>query len=424
MSLETSRPDALRDQRATRLRRVALVIGGLAVVVLVALLLLREFRRARLWASSEQAARAGRWEDAERDLARMAWYAPLDREALSLRARAAMERGDRELAAECLGRIPPSAPDAAAARLTQGRLLQELFRVGAAETAYRKALAIDQKLNEARRALIGLLGIQRRTAEQEAEIWSWHDRAGPSERLEALRLLAEGVAVIPPETLARNVDEGAVLERCIESEPGNAYTIAALAAFRRQRGDIQGARALVELPTTMNVSGQPVSIQEWIRPSNWSPLDDEWIACQIDEGRYDEVRPFCETPPPDCPPNSTAFRYRLSGDWMMAQNRFDEAVNRYREALRREPRDPSHHYRLGQALRAAGQDAEAVRELEAFTTAQELKAVVGRISDQAPEPELLAKAAELCRVLGRQREANAWATLAQRFSTVANRAAR
>jgi tetratricopeptide (TPR) repeat protein len=381
-------------------RRASVWAVLVLVTVATAAVVVREVRTGNLRGRAEAAARLGSWDRTEHELARLSWYGPLDREALRLRADAAIARGDHDLAARCLGAIPRSAPDAAAARLAQGRLLQGLFRVAAAEEAYRDALSIDPKRTEARRARIALLGLERRARDQEAELWALHDDGTPAERLEALRLLAEGGPVVPPDTLARNVDEGYVLERCLQAEPGNDPARAALAAFHRQRGAIRRVRDLLRV----RLSGA--------RPPHPRILE-EWIACLLDEGRLDEARAWCE-PEPSGTAADSPLAWRLRGDWLAALGRDADADAAYRVALRLGPRDATTHYRAGQILRASGRAEESAELLRWFALAQELKEVARSFADDAPDPALLERAAELCRAMDRTREARGWASLKSR----------
>jgi tetratricopeptide (TPR) repeat protein len=343
-----------------------------------------------LWRAARAAARAGAWDRVEEVLARRAWYRPADPDAIQLRVEAALRRGDRETAARALASVPESSDLAESAYLMRGRLLKELYRPAEAVAALHACLRLNPEQVEAHRELIIIFGIERRAREQEAQLWELHDRAGAA--IEALRLLAQSTVSIPPGALAKNADEGSVLRRCLESNPQDPCLPAPLAYFLRNRGRVTEARALLE---------------PWLREARGGvDLRLEDLACLVDEGDLESARPWFERP---SEPLQAHGRYwLLQGDWLSMQDRPRQALESYRQAVRRDPRNPDARYRLAQALRAAGLVHEADEMLAFHQRLQRLREVAAQVSETAPDAGRLAEAARLCHELGRDREARAW----------------
>ena len=113
------------------------------------------------------------WPAAAQSATTLAWYRPGDVSLIFQRAELAEKNGDLVASAELLALVPAEAQRAADARETRGLILSQLFRFNAAEEAYRQTLQINPRRLEARRALIGLLGIERRSADQLAQLWAW-----------------------------------------------------------------------------------------------------------------------------------------------------------------------------------------------------------------------------------------------------------
>jgi tetratricopeptide (TPR) repeat protein len=373
-----------------RVWKIGVLLLAFAVLFFLAW---RRHREATLMAAARAASHAGDWERVERSLARLAWYGPLDHAALRLRIFAAMQRDDVVAAAALLEQVDGSAAEIAAARLEQGRILQEQGRLRAAAVAYRGALEHAPASNSARKALIGLLGLERRGGEQAEQLWMMVEQGGarPEARVEALCLLARGGPVIPVGTLVRGADEGTVLRRCLEVEPDNQHARAALAYFLRNRGQLDEARRLLE-PWYLERGDQP-------------PVGDEYLALLLDEGRMEEAGSMLTSNSPR--------RAMLRGIWLAMQGKPDEAVAAFQESVRRDPANPEPHHRLAQALRAVGRAQEATTQLEWVEDSRTLVQIVSSIDYAAPSPAAIARAEQLCRKMSRDREADAWKSLAE-----------
>jgi tetratricopeptide (TPR) repeat protein len=300
--------------------------------------------------------------------------------------------------------IPADHPRAAAERVRAGALLLGAFRLGEAEAAYRAALAIDRHSEEALRALVVIYGVERRARDQEGALWALHDLRGTATAIEALRLLAPGVPMIPPDSLPKDIDEAQLLQRARRAEPRDAWATIALADLLRSRGETDAACGL--LISKPVFEGDRPWFQAW---------DAAWGRLLLDEGRGAELEALIDhgTDGTGDPSGWLA----MVGACRAEQGRFGEAAKAFRAAVRADPRDPRHRYRLARALRSAGNEKEAEREEAAFRAAEELKAVASEIDEEAPDPVLMARAADLCEAAGRGREARAWRELAGRSGT-------
>lgn len=348
------------------------------------------YRSETLWREARGAADVEAWDRVESALARRAWYRPADPDAIELRVTAALRRGDRQTAIDALKAVPDSSPLAVKAHLMRGRILKEAYRPAEAIDAFRAVLRLDPTQAEAHRELIIIFGIERRAGEQEAQLWELHDRAGAT--IEALRILAQSIVIIPPGALDKSADEGSVLRRCLETTPDDPSLPAPLASFLRNRGRVAEARAVLE---------------PWLRSGRGGPdirLED--LACLLDQGEIESARPWLERP--SDPIRMQARYWRLRADWLRLQDRSQEALECDREAVRRDPRDPELRYRLARAFQTAGQVREADQALAVHRRLQLLSEVAAGISETAPDPDRLLRAARLCRELDRDREARGW----------------
>jgi tetratricopeptide (TPR) repeat protein len=377
--------------------RAALTLAALVLASLITWPLWGTYRADQLWRLAEASARASRWDRAEEALARRAWYGFEEPKALRLRASVALARGDTLAAAALLGRIPAEAPDAEWAWMNRGRLLMEQFRLREAESAFAACVRRNPTLFEARRQLVIIHGLRRRGPEQDAQLWEILDRG--IDPLFALSLLAPGRPGLPAGVVRRSVDEGQILGSCLAVDPDDPHVRPALAYFLRNRGRVAEARRLLE---------------PWLRahPDD-ADATHEWLACLLDAGDDDAARRSFGSP---TEADRGSARYRmLRAEWLGRQGRDADAIHDLGEAVQHSPRDPEPRYRLGQALRTAGRAEKAAVHLNWAERAYELRALVGQIPDQSPDPALLARAGGLCRKMGREREARGWYTAALRI---------
>jgi tetratricopeptide (TPR) repeat protein len=348
------------------------------------------YRSALLWKAALAAVEVKAWDRVEAALASRAWYRPSDLDAIKLRVEAALQSGDRNAAVCALSTVPEWSELAESAHSMRGRLLKELYRPAEAIDELRACLRLNPRRVEAYRELIAIFGIQRRAREQEEQLWALHDRSGAA--IAALRMLAQPIPIIPPGTLAKGTDEGTVLRRCLDTRPHDQFLRAPLAYFLRNRGQVAEARALLE---------------PWLAgPRSDAEMRIEDVACMLDQGEVAAARRWFE--PLNEWLGAHPRYWLLRGDWCRMQDRHAEAVESYREAVGRDPRSGEARYRLAQALRAAGLTRDANETIAHHQRLLRLSLLAGRISETAPDPNMLAQAARLCHDLGRDREARGW----------------
>jgi Flp pilus assembly protein TadD len=384
-------------------RRVAARRWPTAILLLLAALVLlgwvwRARRVSTLWRAAREAVRSADWDRAEHNLAIMGWYGALEGESLRMRIAVARRRGDMATTAALLGRVQGSQADMAAARLEQGRLLIELGRLNEAERVYRLLLETQPTSAPARRGMIAVLGLAGRREEQEEQLWQLHDLAGSRRdlRVEALCLLARGVPVIPGEFLPQGTDEGRILERGVEAEPENGHVRAALAHFLRNRGRLDDARRILEDKITSR--GTPPAVEE------------EFLALLLDEGRFDEAENWLARTV-DRPVSATARYVLLRGIWQSLSEGQAKGELDFREAVKRDQRDPEPRHRLAQSLRAQGRTEEAAVWLGWVEDARLLNQIAASLDYASPDPAAMQQASSLCRRMQRDREADAWEAL-------------
>jgi tetratricopeptide (TPR) repeat protein len=372
------------------LRRLYVGLVAAAAVALAGWQAWAAWRAGRLWDQARASIDEGRWDEAGPLLDRLAWYRPDDPEVIRLRVRAALREGDVETAIRLLARVPDAAPDAAQAHLERARFLMQRFRLREAEADLRHALRLDPALLPARMHLITIYGAERRGKDFDRELWAMLSHGG--ETIDVLRLLAQSGPAIPKGTITATADEGVILRGCLEADRDDPHVRPALARFLRERGEIDAALAL---------------LAPWLR-DHPEDLDssNERLACLIDAGELETARPEFEAP--TAAALKSARFQRLRGDWLSLAGRTGEALAAYREATRLAPQDAEILYRLGEALRVAGHVEEADAAFGSLERLNELKALVGTISDARPDPGDLVRAGRLCAELGRAREARAW----------------
>jgi tetratricopeptide (TPR) repeat protein len=340
-----------------------------------------------LWSAAEEAGRRARWDDAEAALAAREWYRPHDSQALWNRAICALKRRDQATAMCSLSKIDDHAPEGQNARYLGGMLLKEQFRLGEAEAEFRRCIAIGPDNVRAWRELITVLGVERREAEQEKCVWDLLCKT--NDHIEALRWLAHGAPVIPAGALGKTADEGSILTSSLRANPNDPHLRPPLAFFFRGRGDLSKAKSLL---------GEQLA--QW--PGD-EEAQQEWVACLLDEGELDKAQArLARIQAPG------ARWWKLRGELLSMRGDHDEALQAFQEAVRRAPRDSEAHYRLGQALRAAGRAEEARHALLWHQHAEELKAVVATIPDDRHDPKSLLRAGRLCVEMHRLVEARGW----------------
>jgi tetratricopeptide (TPR) repeat protein len=332
------------------------------------------------------------WLAAAQTAATLAWYRPGDVGLIFQRAELAEKSGDLAASADLLATVPADSQRAADAFETRAMILSQLFRLEAAEAAYRQTLQLNPRRLEARRGLVGLLGIQRRSTDQLAQLWAWQ-QSGVAV-VEALRLMAQSVVIIPPGTLARTLDEGVVLENALAAEPASPHLRPALARFYRNRGEVPKALQLLEIWANQNPADTPAGLER--------------LGCLVESGDVDQAAQLIAKAPPAW--LQQAEFWLVSGDNARNQGDWTKAWQAYLKAIELDPRAPEAYYRLADCLRALNQPAEAADMLKKHDAIKQLAELAAAVAVETPDPTAMLKVARACRSLNRPAEAAAWAT--------------
>lgn len=333
-----------------------------------------------------------------RDLAeRLAWYRPADVDLMFRRAEYADQAGDSESAAAILQGVPESSPLAARARYLEGLVHRNAYRLDSAEIAFREALRIDPRMLEANRALVGLLGVERRRADQFQALQAWVKSGFGT--VEPLRLLGQSVAVIPPGTLDKSTDEGAILEKALKAQPESRHIRPALARFLRNRGESD--RAIETLNSWL------------IRNPDDMPARIELFATYVESGEIDLAEKIAQeigTAGADSPEY-----WMTSGDHQRNLGRWNDAAESYGKSISLDSRHPETYYRLAECLRASGKNTEAAEILKKHESIRKFAETVAAVDASRPTVPALMAAAKAAAELDRPFEARAWATEALRI---------
>ncbi len=327
----------------------------------------------------------------------LAWYRPDDIDLMFRRAEYADQAGDSAAAAEILRTVPDSAPQAARARYLEGLVHRNAFRLDSAEIAFRNALRLDSRMVEAHRAIVGLLGVERRRADQLQALQAWAKSGFGA--IEPLRLLGQSVVVIPPGTLDKSTDEGAILEKALTAQPESRHIRPALARFLRNRGESEKATE---------------TLKDWLdRNPDDLPARIELFATLVESGEDVQAENLArEIGQPGA--GSPEF-WVIHGDLHRNQGRWSDAAECYRKAISLDPYHPETHYRLAESLRADGKSAEAAETLKKHEAIRKLAETVAAVDQTGPTVTTLLAAASATAALGRPFEARAWATEALRI---------
>jgi tetratricopeptide (TPR) repeat protein len=325
---------------------------------------------------------SGRWGRAESALTHLrsptaaAWV---------LRAQVAIARGRTDEALTALARVPDQHPMAPWARLREGQLELRRHRLRAAESALLRALALDPRVDQARRELVYIYGMQLRRRDLDAQF----------------RALVERVPLTPDELLvwclARIInwephEVATDLRRYVESDPDDRWSRLALVESLRQQGLGDDAEAaLTPLPATdLDARALRAGIA-------MERGDTRAAAAWLAEGPADH-------------PALAMLRGRLA----LSTRDVPTAIRHYRAALAAEPHQRDALFALGRALKLAGQAAAADHSQDAALAHHALENRLQAVALQPGrrEPTAWRDLGALCEAAGRLAEARAWYRLA------------
>jgi tetratricopeptide (TPR) repeat protein len=334
---------------------------------------------------------AGRLEDAEANLVRLARIRPLTASERLLRAQVAQDQGRIDLALAMLDE-PSEAkqgPDAALLAARRGSLEMQRSRFCAAEAQLTRALTLDPRRAEARCRLIDLYALQGRSADIATQVREL-GRVGP---LDFPYLYAW--------TLGRRegldpAERAQLLERAIQADPEDRTSRLALAECLRRLGRLdQASSALEPLPQTDLEAriararialdqGETASAEDLLGPGSGASTDDA--------------------------PALASFRGRLA----LIRGDAQAAAVQFRLALKAAPEDRDAQAGLGQALLLTGDPKTARPYTQAAHDHDHLEWLVqsARPGRRRNDPTNLRKIGEACLALGHRALARAWYQLA------------
>ncbi|GIW89080.1 MAG: hypothetical protein KatS3mg108_3404 [Isosphaeraceae bacterium] len=382
---------ASREAGLGWLGRLGLGVIVLVLVAGVAWLVVRGRRAEALWNQARAASVREDWAKVHESLVELRRLQPLDRDQNRLRVQAALRLRDADAALAALAEVRPDDSEYERALMTRGRLLMEQFRYREAEAVFRRCLALNPRLEEAHVQLVILTGMKRRAEDFERQLWDYYEKA--EWKIAALRMLSRGIPFLPSRTTVDPAhDEGYLLEQGLAADPSDPEIRPALARYYLNRGEVDRAFVLLEAWLEMYPDDASARL--------------EWVACQLELGRSEAVGAYLE-PGTDRPTQSARF-WGLRGEYLKRLGDFEGAVEAFGHAVRLEPRNPEWRFRLGQALRAAGRPTEAESHLSWVQKANQLVALMKNAHDTGADPRLLVQAGDLCREMGRVREARGW----------------
>lgn len=313
------------------------------------------------------------------------------------------QRGEYEAFIAELEQVPAEAPDKARALMEQGRGYWELCRSRDMERVLAQCLALERNPDRPSEATIGAWATlgdhyigQERFEETRDVVWKAFDagaKAGHPDPFFLMLLLR---------TRFESAEPALALEKlnrylAYDAEDYNSHRsigiyLARIGKLAEARGHLQRA-----------VSGMPHT--PWIIES--------WLWYLFETGDAANAEKVLRALPSEFENRAEFWVYRgkaadIRADWKAA-------IDCYTRALEIEPKRMDANNRLAQALRNAGQlDAfelqiQRCKELGgAFRELAGLYATRRNIRETPPSSAQCARIAELCRILGWEREADAW----------------
>jgi tetratricopeptide (TPR) repeat protein len=329
---------------------------------------------------------AGRLEEAEDRLARLARLRPLTVPERVFRAQVAQDRGRTDDALEALraphGGEPQQGPEAALLSAWRGWLEMERHRFRSAEGHLKRALELEPDRAQARRQLIDLYAIQRRQAEAAEQA----HRLARSETLEFpylyLWTLGEREGMDPAE-------QAAMLEDAVRADPDDRASRLAMVETLRRLGRLDAAEAALE-------------------PLSPDDPDTRVLAARIalDRAEVEAAEAILARGTDHDNVELAVLRGRLA----MLREDAATAVRQFQAAIQADPESRDAHFGLGQALRLTGQAEAARPHFQAARDRERLEWLVrgARPPGQRNNPALLQEIGAACLAIGRRDLARAW----------------
>jgi tetratricopeptide (TPR) repeat protein len=367
----------------------SLLIAGLAALAFATAWVVCHYPRATtpelLVTQARAAISEGRWSQAESVLDRLSrTRAPTSADTL-VRAELELARGRVDRSVELLSCIPHGDPQAASARLIAGQIELRRHRAIRAETLLQEALSLDPTLDEARRGLIFLFGMQARRAELNNEFRAL-SRSVPLTFDDVL------LWTVSLEDIWINDTILAVLQKYLEADPDDRISRLALAEVWMKIGDLDSAAST-------------------LKPLPGSDVEARVLRARLALARLelDEVRALVS----DCRADHVGLSL-LRGQLALRSNDRQTAEREFWNALRQDPGNREAMQGLSGVLQLSGRAEEAASyriqadRWRALTDLLQKVNTAGGPSDRV----LLKRLGAACEALGRVHEGRAWYQLA------------
>jgi|GEM_PF-5197525 len=413
--VDEPRPSTSLRQLWRRLR-IPLALGlATTVVAWFAWSLIAAQRTKALVAALFAAAGENDWAQVQDLVDRRGDELPKTIEVLRVRIEAARRLNNDAEAARLLETIPREEPDAADRYFEAARLHCRAARFGKAAVQLERVLRLRPQDRDALVRLVPILAIQQRDADYVEKLWALHDLPGVENALTALRMLAEGVPMVQVGPLiadwtdARELiaalgpdpvptdDPGLepILERAAKADPDSYGMISARADRFRRAGQLPAALRLLE-EGIARTPGDPSlhAVKLLVLAQAGDAIESDAELKQTPQIANKDVR------------------------YWIARSLIDEQMERlYQsfEAVRRglelRPHDPVLKQRSQRLARRLKEYTVEENDRAFLAAAEELVALVRRPDAELLTRPALIRAAELCRAMNRNKEANAWSAL-------------
>jgi len=380
------RPTPTRRSRGRGLRlRAGLAALAAAALGLAAYLAWPAPDPDRLWHQARSDFQAGSVDRTEAALARLARLRRPTAADRMLRAQVAMARGRVDEALADLRGVPDGHAMAPLARLQEGQLELRRHRAHAAQSAFRRAVALDPKAVQARRELIYIYAILSRWLELHEQYRALADMS---------RLSYEDVLLwcTAPIRKWERGDQELDLRRFLDADPSDRATRLSLAGLLLRQG-------------------RPADTEAMLAPLPDSDVEARALRAGIvlERDGPERAEALLAGGPPDHPALA-----QLRGRIALKNRDAAGAVRQFRIAREADPADNEAAYGLAQALSLAGDRPAA----EPFFREARLLSQLSRLLERADtaagrrDPRLLHDLGAAYEAIGRPDEARAWFKLA------------
>jgi tetratricopeptide (TPR) repeat protein len=300
-----------------------------------------------------------------------------------LRARIAEAQGKLSEALDDLAHIPDSDPIGAQVWLKAGQIELLRHRARAAETAYRRALAIDPALIQSHRELAYLYAITRRRAECDAEFRAL-DRLVSLDYILAFAWSQNTCDLWDPHEARK------ILVPFVAEDPDDRPSRLALATSYLLTGEFEQAEDTLRALPDSDPDARAIRVQTALRRGETATAED-----LVQGGPADHVE-------------LNVFRGQL------AQHHGDatRAAAYFRAALRGDPANRDALQGLGVALRSKGEPGADPFLRAAYRHDQLKRAIQDSVTSLATDVKLFDRLGVICESIDRRDEARVWYRLA------------